>query len=70
MPGSIVKLNGTKGVVTDANPLTGMLKIHLDGAPEGEKTSAHRDGITVISRKYPESATENDKKDELSESEN
>ena len=70
MPGSIVKLNGTKGVVTDANPLTGMLKIHLDGAPEGEKISAHRDGITVISRKYPESATENDKKDELPESEN
>lgn len=67
MPGSIVKVDGTRGVVTDANPLTGMLKVHLDGSPEGEKTSVHRDTVTVLSRKTPEVSAENDSKDEIPE---
>ena len=67
MPGSIVKVDGTRGVVTDANPLTGMLKVHLDGSPEGEKTSVHRSSVTVISKKLPEASSENEGKDELPE---
>lgn len=60
MPGSIVKVDGGKGVVTDANPLTGMIKVHLDGAPEGEKISTHRDKVVIISRKAVDVSTEND----------
>ena len=56
MPGSIVKVNGDKGVVTDANPLTGMLKVHLDNAPEGERVSVHRDSVTILSKKAPETS--------------
>ena len=70
MPGSIVKVSGTKGVVTDANPLTGMLKVHLDGTPDGEKTAVHRDSVSVVSRKMPEVSTENDSKDDLPEAGN
>ena len=67
MPGSIVKVDSSRGVVTDANPLTGMLKVHLDGSPEGEKTSVHRSSVTVISKKLPEASSENEGKDELPE---
>ena len=69
MPGSVVKVNGDRGTVTDANPLTGMLKIHLDGAPEGERVTIHRDNITILSRKAPE-ISENDPADELTEEQN
>ena len=67
MPGSIVKVDGSKGVVTDANPLTGMIKVHLDGAPDGEKISTHRDKVTVISRKSADVGNENDKSDVVPE---
>ena len=60
MPGSVIKIDGSKGVVTDANPLTGMIKVHLDGAPEGEKISTHRDKVTVLSRKSVDTNIEND----------
>lgn len=70
MPGSIVKIGSDRGVVTDANPLTGMLKVHLDGAPEGEKVNAHRDAVTVISKKAPETFSDNEAKDDFAESEN
>ena len=70
MPGSIVKVSGTRGVVTDANPLTGMLKVHLDGTPDGEKTAVHRDSVTVVSRKMPEVSTDNDSKDDRPEADN
>ena len=66
MPGSVVKVNGDKGVVTDANPLTGMLKVHLDSAPEGERISVHRDGVTILSRKTPE-ISENESADDQAE---
>ena len=69
MPGSIVKVGREKGSVTDANPLTGMLKVHLDGTPEGERVNIHRDEVTIISRKLPESF-ENDSKEGESEEEN
>ena len=58
MPGSVVKIGAQKGTVTEANPLTGMLKIHMNDAPEGENVSAHRDTVTIISRKIPETAPE------------
>ena len=64
MPGSIVKVNGDKGVVTDAQPLTGMIKVHLDSAPEGERISLHRDAVTILSRKAPESDSSNDSSEE------
>ena len=66
MPGSIVKIGSDKGTVTDANPLTGMLKVHLDSAPEGERVSIHRSGVTVLSRKAPESS-ENESANEQKE---
>ena len=67
MPGSIVKVGGDKGMVVEAQPLTGMLKIHLDGAPDNEKISVHRDGVSVISRKIPDASSENDSKDAIPE---
>ena len=67
MPGSIVKVGGDKGMVVEAQPLTGMLKIHLDGAPDNEKISVHRDGVSVISRKIPDASPENDSKDAIPE---
>ena len=50
MPGSQVKVNGTPGTVTDANPLTGMLKVKLTDS-EGQTVSVHRDEIVLISKK-------------------
>ena len=62
MPGSVVKVDGKTGNVTDANPLTGKLKVHLNDAPDGETVVTHRDNVTVISKKgggeIPESAEE------------
>ena len=51
MPGSIVKLDGQTGTVTEATPLIGMLKIHLHGSPDGETVTVHRDSISVIEKK-------------------
>ncbi len=66
MPGSVVKVNGDKGTVTDANPLTGILKVHLDNTPDGERVSVHRDGVTILSRKAPE-ISENEPADDQAE---
>lgn len=67
MPGSIVKLGSDKGTVIEAHPLTGMLKVHLDGAPDNEKISIHRDKVSVISRKVLDTSSENDTKDVIGE---
>ena len=58
MPGSVVKVGSQKGTVVEANPLTGMLKVHLLDAPEGENVSTHRDTVAIISRKLPETLNE------------
>ncbi len=50
MPGSQVKVNGALGTVTDANPLTGMLKIKLTDT-ENQTVNAHRDEVILISKK-------------------
>ena len=55
MPGSIVKLDGQTGTVTEATPLIGMLKVHLHNAPDGETVTVHRDSISVIEKKAVES---------------
>jgi hypothetical protein len=58
MPGSQVKVNGTPGTVTDANPLTGMLKVKLTDS-EGQTVSTHRDDVVLISKKeFDETETE------------
>jgi cell fate regulator YaaT (PSP1 superfamily) len=67
MPGSIVKIGGQRGTVVEANPLTGMLKVHLTDAPEGENVSAHRDTVTIISRKLPETLNESAPENEVLE---
>jgi cell fate regulator YaaT (PSP1 superfamily) len=67
MPGSIVKIGGNKGVVVEAHPLTGMLKVHLDGTPDNEKISTHRNEVSIISRKLPDASPENDSKDVIVE---
>jgi len=51
MPGSIVKIDGKTGTVTEATPLIGMLKVHLQDAPDGETVVVHRDSVTVIVKK-------------------
>ena len=57
MPGSLVKIDGKTGNVTDANPLTGMLKVRIGEAPDGEIIATHRDKVTIISKKgAPETA--------------
>ena len=64
MPGSVVKIGNEKGTVTDANPLTGMLKVHLDSAAENEKVAIHRDSVTVISKKIAEIQDDNEEMDD------
>lgn len=54
MQGSVVKIGAQKGTVTDANPLTGMLKVHIIEPTEGETISVHRDNVTIISKKQPD----------------
>ena len=54
MAGSIVKVDGVTGTVTEATPLIGMLKVHLQGAPEGETVTVHRDSVTVLVKKGEE----------------
>ncbi len=54
MPGSVVKVGNDKATVTDANPLTGMLKVHIEGAPDGEKVNVHRDSVSVVEKKTVE----------------
>jgi hypothetical protein len=51
MPGSLVKVDGKTGNVTDANPLTGVLKVRIGDANDGETVVTHRDSVTVISKK-------------------
>lgn len=63
MAGSIVKVDGVTGTVTEATPLIGMLKVHLQGAPDGETVTVHRDSVTVLVKKGEESDTD-DAKDE------
>ena len=60
MPGSKVKVGAQIGNVTDANPLTGMLKVHLNDAPDNETVSVHRDSVILISKKEREENAEND----------
>jgi cell fate regulator YaaT (PSP1 superfamily) len=58
MPGSTVKVDGKLGNVTDANPLTGRLKVHLSDAPDGETVVTHRDQVVIISKKGGAEPTE------------
>lgn len=58
MPGSVVKVDGKTGSVTDANPLTGMLKVRIGDGAEAEIVTARRDSVTVISKKGAPEATE------------
>ena len=51
MPGSLVKVDGKTGNVTDANPLTGVLKVRIGDANDGETVVTHRDSVTVLSKK-------------------
>jgi hypothetical protein len=44
-----------------------MLKVHLTDAPEGENVSAHRDTVTIISRKLPETLNESAPENEVLE---
>ena len=64
MPGSVVKVGGQTGNVTDANPLTGMLKVHMNDAPDNETVAVHRDSVTVISKKGAPETTENTESEE------
>ena len=64
MPGSIVKVDGKTGTVTDANPLTGKLKVRIGEAPDGEIVSTTRNDVVVISKKgSPEPTEAEDKKE-------
>ena len=51
MPGSLVKVDGKTGNVIDANPLTGVLKVRIGDANDGETVVTHRDSVTVLSKK-------------------
>ena len=51
MPGSIVKIDGQLGTVTEATPLIGMLKVHLHNSSDGETVTVHRDSVSVIEKK-------------------
>ncbi len=54
MPGSKVKVSSSIGQVVDANPLTGMLKIKLEGAADNETVNMHRDDVVLLSKKVIE----------------
>ena len=60
MPGSKVKVGSQIGNVTDANPLTGMLKVHLNDTPDNETVSVHRDGVVLIAKQERSEDVEND----------
>ena len=64
MPGSVVKVDGKTGTVTDANPLTGMLKVRIEHESDIEIVSAHRDSVAVISKKGAPEAVENTETEE------
>ncbi|MBQ8027321.1 MAG: stage 0 sporulation protein, partial [Clostridia bacterium] len=46
--GAIVNTKEGKGVVSDANLLTGMLKVTLDRNPNAAPVSVHRHDVSVI----------------------
>lgn len=46
--GAIVQIKEGKGVVTDVNLLTGMLKVSLDRNPNAAPVSVHRRDVTII----------------------
>ena len=54
MPGSVVKIGSKTGTVTDANPLTGMLKVKIATENENEIVSTHRDSVVLVSKKTSE----------------
>ncbi len=47
------------GTVVDAAPLTGMVKVKLDSAPEAAPSAYHRDTLTRLSTKEPPKGAEN-----------
>jgi len=47
---SVVETPDGKGTVIEATPLSGMLKVQLEGAAEEPPRSYHRDSVTVLSR--------------------
>ena len=61
MPGSLVKLDGKVGSVTDANPLSGMIKVKFTGENDSEIVSTHRDNVIPIPKKTPESQNDGEK---------
>ena len=46
--GAVVNTSEGRGVVTDLNLLTGMLKIRMDAAPDAAPRYVHRDDVRVI----------------------
>jgi len=46
--GAIVNTKDGRGVVTEANLLTGSLKVVLDRAPDSPPVTVHRRDVTVI----------------------
>lgn len=46
--GAIVSTKDGRGVVTEVNLLTGMLKVHLDKHPDGTFSALHKDEVKLI----------------------
>ena len=61
MPGSLVKLDGKVGSVTDANPLSGMIKVKFTKENDAEIISTHRDNVVLIPKKTPEGQNDGEK---------
>ena len=56
--GSIVRVDNAVGTVTETHPLIGMLKIRLNDTQNTEYVVAHRDSVTLLSKKNSGNAAE------------